>query len=142
MEGQSHTGVEPTSPKAVLRLTFSYQGDEVALDSHRLVEMTVPPSHPVEEYRGGPGDWFEVLDAGGGVLYGQRLYRPIKTHHEVFAPDGSASWIAQDTVEGAFEVVAPLPPGATTVVVMSSPSADPSQPAREIARVQVREVLR
>ncbi len=50
------------SPKAV-RLTFSYQGDQVKLVSQQPVEMTVPPSDSLKGYEDHKGFWAEVKSA-------------------------------------------------------------------------------
>jgi hypothetical protein len=128
---------------SVLRLTFSITQGAARLTDQRRVEMTLPPSDPVAEYHGRAGHWFEVQDATGTPLYGQRMVDPMPTGHEVFGPDRAARWVARRRPASTFEVLAPLMPGAATVVLFSSSGGkDRTAAAKEIARVDLRGMIR
>jgi hypothetical protein len=113
---------QPGSGRAArsVRLIFSYDGDDVRLESRQPVEMLAPPSDPVEGYANQLGFWTEVRDAQGSVLHRQVLHNPVRRDTEVFSPDPEHS-IARVPIErphGVFWVVVPLVPGADHVALM------------------------
>jgi hypothetical protein len=117
---------QPVGDRAArsVRLIYSYDGDDVRLQSRQPVEMLAPPSDPVEGYENQTGFWTEVRDAQGSVLHRQIMHNPVRRDAEVFSPDPERS-IARVPIErphGAFAVVVPLVPGADHVALMGVPA--------------------
>jgi hypothetical protein len=96
------------SPKAV-RLTFSYQGDQVKLVSQQPVEMTVPPSDPLRGYEEHKGFWAEVKNARDKTLFRRVLHNPTRNDAEVFSDDTEQSISREPAPKrtGVFVVVVP-----------------------------------
>jgi len=118
---------EPT-PTA-LRLTFTYDGDSVQLAAGRAVEMTVPPSDPVDGYQGQAGFWVELRDPAGATIFRRVLHDPMSVYQEVHAPPGApATRTPRRDMSGVFEVVLPVPPPGSRVVLFRTPQP----PATEI----------
>jgi hypothetical protein len=124
-----------------VRLIFSYDGDEVRLESRQPVEMLASPSDPVEGYENETGFWTEVRDAQGSVLHRQIMHDPVRRDAEVFSPDPERS-IARVPIErphGAFAVLVPLVPEADHVALMGVPAAGAAAfaPVVELHRVSL-----
>jgi hypothetical protein len=96
------------SPRAV-RLTFSYQGDQVKLVSQQPVEMTVPPSDPLKGYEEHKGFWAELKSDQDKTLYRSVLHNPTRNDAEVFSddPEQSISREPAPKRKGVFVVVVP-----------------------------------
>ncbi|MFN2499691.1 MAG: hypothetical protein ABR557_11455 [Pyrinomonadaceae bacterium] len=96
------------SPRAV-RLTFSYQGDQVKLISQQPVEMTVPPSDPVKGYEQQKGFWAEVKNDQDKTLFRRVLHNPTRNDAEVFTddPEQSIARAPAPKRKGVFTVVVP-----------------------------------
>lgn len=94
------------SPKA-MRLTFSYEGDDVKLLSQQPVEMTVPPSDAIG-YGGQKGFWAELMSDKNKTLYRHVMHNPTRNDAEVFSPDPAI---------GVSRAPAPKRTGVFTVVV-------------------------
>jgi len=96
------------SPKA-MRLTFSYQGDQVKLISQQPVEMTVPPSDPLKGYEEHKGFWAELKSDQDKTLFRRVLHNPTRNDAEVFSDDPKQS-ISREPApkrKGVFVVVVP-----------------------------------
>ncbi|MEV5079243.1 peptidoglycan-binding protein [Streptomyces sp. NPDC056159] len=132
------------APSGTMRLTFSYNSEDwvgggpvVRFVSREDLAMTAPLSEDVDAApQGRAGFWYEVRDAQGQVLYRRGRHLPIAVLIEVTAAedDGTFSSVPLDAPHGTFELLAPLLPGATAVVLFSSPP-DPArlgEPASEI----------
>lgn len=96
------------SPRA-MRLTFSYQGDQVKLVSQQPVEMTVPPSDPLKGYEEHKGFWAELKSDQDKTLYRRVLHNPTRNDAEVFSddPEQSISRAPAPKRKGVFVVVVP-----------------------------------
>jgi hypothetical protein len=96
------------SPKAV-RLTFSYQGDQVKLLSQQPVEMTVAPSDPLKGYEEQKGFWAELKSDKDKTLYRRVLHNPTRNDAEVFSDDPEQSISREPAPKrtGVFVVVVP-----------------------------------
>lgn len=96
------------SPTA-MRLTFSYQGDQVKLVSQQPVEMTVPPSDPVKGYEQQKGFWAELKGDQDKTLFRRVLHNPTRNDAEVFSddPELSISRAPAPKRKGVFVVVVP-----------------------------------
>ena len=92
-----------------MRLTFSYQGDQVKLVSQQPVEMTVPPSDPVKGYEQQKGFWAELKGDQDKTLFRRVLHNPTRNDAEVFSdePGQSISRAPAPKRKGVFVVVVP-----------------------------------
>ena len=138
-------------PRAV-RLTFTYEGDEVRLVNQRPLEMIAPPGDELSGRE--QGFWIEVRDDQDETLHRLVMQDPLRRDVEVFSPDPEQS-VSQAPVEqaaGSFVVVVPDLAGADHVALMSSgapgaaargvspeaASRAPAGPATEFARFSLR----
>jgi hypothetical protein len=92
-----------------MRLTFSYQGDQVKLVSQEPVEMTVPPSDPLQGYEQHKGFWAELKSDQDKTLFRRVLHNPTRNDAEVFSddPEQSISRAPAPKRKGMFVVVVP-----------------------------------
>jgi len=81
-----------------VRLTFTYEGDEVRLVSQQPVEMIVPPTNALSGYEGEQGFWVEVRSEQEAALHRRVMDDPLRQDVEVFSPDPEQS-IARTPVE-------------------------------------------
>jgi hypothetical protein len=114
-------------PRAI-RLTFSYRGAQVDLQSSRRVEMLARPSHPVGGHEQQAGFWVELRDPQDRVVYRQVLHEPVRYEHEAY-PERPGELFTRTVSEpqGSFDVLVPDVPGANAVAVYGSlPEAGPA----------------
>ncbi len=142
-------GGEPT--KAV-RLVFSFEGDHLHLISQQSVEMTLPPSDPIEGAEGHTGFWCELRDVQDRPLFRHVMHSPIRQDVEVFSDDPKRSVARQAAPnrKGTFVCLLPDTEEGHAVALFSSPQprslpdsgtqvlALARQPATEIARFVLR----
>lgn len=135
----------PAPPTAV-RLTFTYEGDEVRLVSRQPVEMIIPPTDALSGYEGEQGFWVEVRSGQDETLHRRVMDDPLRQDVEIFSPDPEQS-VARTPVEkpsGIFTVLVPDLEEADHVTLMSSsaPGIAPEMaargPATELARFSLR----
>ena|ERR1700686_614940 len=130
--------------KKAVRLTFSYDGDRVQLISKQSVEMTLPPSDPIQNYEGHKGFWAELKDKQDQTLYRRVMHNPMSNDVEVFSndPEQSVSRHPVEAQKGVFVVVVPdTDEGHAVTLSSSTGSGQPAlamQPASEIARFQLK----
>src|SRR5262245_16490582 len=74
-----------SAPRA-LRITVAYEGDRLQVVSRQEVDMRPLPSDPIHDYRGHSGNWFEVHDSSGRVIYRRTLHDLMPNDME--APSG------------------------------------------------------
>jgi hypothetical protein len=134
--------VQPAAGKTTkaVRLVFSYDGDNVTPVSQQSVEMTLPPSDPVEGAEGQKGFWYELRDAQDRTLYRKVMHHPMRDDVEVFSNDPAQHNVTRHTVpnrKGVFVVLVPDTTEGHTVTLSSSPRRIElaHQPAKVIARV-------
>jgi hypothetical protein len=137
------------SPKA-MRLTFSYDGDDVKLVSQQPVEMIVPPSDPVKGFAKHKGFWAELKGDQDKTLYRRVMHNPTRNDAEVFSDDPEQSISREPTPKrkGVFVVVVPDTEQAEAVTLSrSSPEvkgaargirALAGKPATEILRFRLK----
>lgn len=121
---RARSGAAGESPKA-MRLTFSYDGDDVKLVSKQTVDMVVPPSDPVKGFARQKGFWAELKGAKDKTLYRQVMHNPTRNDAEVFSddPEQSISRAPAPTRKGVFVVVVPeTDKGEAVALVRSSPT--------------------
>ena len=119
----SRSSAAGNSPKA-MRLTFSYEGDDVKLVSKQSVDMVVPPSDPVTGFAQQKGFWAELKSARNKTLYRQVMHNPTRNDAEVFSPDPdqSISRAPAPKRKGVFVVVVPeTDKGEEVALVRSAP---------------------
>ena len=139
----------PESTKA-MRLTFSYDGDDVKLISQQRVEMMVPPSDPLKGYAKHKGFWAELKNDRDKTLYRRVMHNPTRNDAEVFpeTPGQSISREPAPKRRGVFVVVVPdIDKGEEVTLSRSSPEAKgpasrllslASKPATEIMRFKLK----
>jgi hypothetical protein len=133
------------TPRAV-RLTFTYEGDEVRLASRQPVEMIAPPGDELSGRE--QGFWIEVRDGKDDTLHRLVMEDPLSRDVEVFSPDPERSVYRAPVEEpsGIFVVVVPDLEEADHVALMSSGapgaaggvSPEAAGPAAEFARFPLR----
>ena len=133
-----------------MRLTFSYDGDDVKLLSQQRTDMMVPPSDPLKGYAKHKGFWAELKNERDKTLYRHVMHNPTKNDAEVFpeTPDQSISREAAPKRKGVFVVVVPdLDKGEEVTLSRSSPEEEgpatgllslASEPATEIMRFKLK----
>ena len=141
----------PESAKA-MRLTFSYDGDDVKLISQQRTEMIVPPSDPLKGYSKQKGFWAELRSDRDKTLYRHVMHNPTRNDAEVFPdPDTPGQGISRQPTpkrKGVFVVVVPdTDKGQEVTLSRSSPKqtgtesglrALASKPAKEILRFKLK----
>jgi hypothetical protein len=140
MELTEHAAPQPDeSSLRTLRVTFSYEGNQVRMVSRQAVDMRPEPSDPVYDYRGQSGAWFEVRDATGRVLYRRVIRNPMPVDME--APSGDPerpfTRVRPPERRGTFVLTMPNLSRAQSIVLYTSPDDDPQKPAREIGRFEL-----
>jgi hypothetical protein len=134
---------QPGQSRSVLRLTFSYEGDRVELVSRQRVQMTLPPSHLLDEGEDQSGFWFTVRAEDGRPLYRRVIQSPIRVDAEVFSPQPSQNIhrVAIAHPRGTFVLLVPDIAAARTLTLHMHPVQPDAQarPAREIARFPLAE---
>lgn len=147
---QAKAGKTSPEPNMAMRLTFSYDGDDVKLLSQERTEMTVPPSDEVRGYAKHKGFWAELKSGSDKTLYRTVMHNPTKNDAEVFpeSPGGVISREPAPKRKGVFVVVVPdTDKGEEVILSRSAPdtegptmgiSALASEPAEEILRVKLK----
>jgi hypothetical protein len=104
-----------------LRLTFSYEGNNIQLISQQKIEKVLPPSDNIQQNQ--TGFWYELTDSENNTVYRQIMNSPIKIDMEVFSNDPKESIIRQQItdIRGIFSIVVPDIPQAKNFDMFSSP---------------------
>ena len=137
-----------------VRLTFTYEGDELDLVSQQPVEMIVPPTDALSGYEGEQGFWVEVRSRQGEALHRRVMDDPLRQDVEVFSPDSDETMfrVPIENPSGIFTVLVPDLDEADHVALLSSGAASaaargmtpeaaaraPAGPATEFARFSLR----
>ena len=137
-----------TTPEAnkAIRLTFSYDGDDVKLLSQQRTEMIVPPSDSVKGYGTSKGFWAEVRSGSDKTLYRTVMHNPTKNDAEVF-PESPGGPISREPVpkrKGVFVVLVPdTDKGEEVILCRSAPETKgPTKGIRALASKPAKEILR
>jgi hypothetical protein len=144
------------TPAGAVRLTFSYDQDDVQLTDSSPVDMVVPPSDPLSGYEGQTGFWVELRDSDDRTVYRRILHDPMPSYVEVHSPSGRPLRAAVAERRGIFDTVIPALSAGGTAVLFGAPQPDPvpigdfrqeqaraatprvpTQPATEIARFRL-----
>lgn len=126
---------------SVLRLTFSYRGQDIELVSTQAVDMRIPPGDALQWDERSSGFWVLLRDGGGQPLYRRIAADPIQTSVEYPTDDPKKPLARQDVAspEGVFVVLVPDLPQAQSIALFSSGGGATAQErtagtaAREIA---------
>jgi hypothetical protein len=118
---------------SVLRLTFSYQSDRLAIVGVQGVTMMMPPGHGPLEAGVDAGYWVELRDASGRTIDTRVTADPTI----VEIPPAKGGDLGSETLpfcsDKIFQILVPNDPSASTIVAFGSPYGSP-KPASEIAR--------
>jgi hypothetical protein len=135
----------PESNKA-MRLTFSYDGNDVKLLSQQRIDMIVPSSDAVKGYGTHKGFWAELRSARDKTLYRTVMHNPTKNDAEVFpgTPNESISREPAPKRKGVFVVVVPdTAEGEQVILCRSKPATKgPTKGIRALASTPAEEILR
>jgi hypothetical protein len=117
------SGKPAAEPPKAVRLTFSYEGDQVKLISQLPVEMKAPPSDPVKGYARHKGFWAELKNEEDRTLYRQVMHNPTRNDAEVFSddPEEGISREPAPKRKGVFVVVVPDSDQGQEVILCRSP---------------------
>jgi hypothetical protein len=135
----------PESNKA-MRLTFSYNGDDVKLISQQRTEMSVPSSDAVKGYGTHKGFWAELRSGSDKTLYRTVMHNPTKNDAEVF-PESPGEPISREPApkrKGVFVVVVPDTDKGQQLILCRSATATkgPTKGIRALASKPAEEILR
>ncbi|HET6980049.1 MAG TPA: hypothetical protein VFI24_27195 [Pyrinomonadaceae bacterium] len=135
----------PDTNKA-MRLTFSYDGDDVKLLSKQRTDMILPPSDVVKGYGKYKGFWAEVRNGSDKTLYRTVMHNPTKNDAEVFpeSPDGDISREPAPKRKGVFVVLVPEIDNGEDVILCRSGSKTrgPASGIHSLAGEPAKEILR
>src|SRR5215213_3041906 len=129
-----------------MRLTFSYDGDDVKLLSQQRTEMIVPPSDAVKGYGTYKGFWAELRSGSDKTLYRTVMHNPTKNDAEVF-PESRSGVISREPApkrRGVFVVLVPdTDKGEEVILCRSAPATKgPTKGIRALASKPAEEILR
>jgi hypothetical protein len=134
----------PESDKA-MRLTFSYDGNNVKLLSQQRIDMIVPSSDVLKGY-GQKGFWAELKSESDKTLYRTVMHNPTKNDAEIFpeTPGGEISRQPALKRKGVFVVVVPdTAKGEEVILCRSAPETKgPMKGIRALASKPAEEILR
>ena len=142
----------PAKPKSTtpsnkaMRLTFSYEGDNVKLLSQQRTEMTLPASDAVKGFGKKKGFWAELRSDTDKTLYRSVMHNPTKNDAEVF-PESPGEGISREPApkrKGVFVVVVPdTDKGEEVILCRSTPATKgPTRGIRALASKPAEEILR
>lgn len=122
-------------PPTALRLTFSYENDNIYLVSQQRLELIASPSDALVGFASGQGSWIEVRTERDRVLYRQALSEAPRGDFEVFSPDPgqSITRVPVARQSGIFTVLVPDFAEAHYIALVSSAPGVERSPA-ELAR--------
>jgi len=135
-----------TESNKAMRLTFSYDGNNVKLLSQQRIEMIVPSSDAVKGYGTHKGFWAELRSGGDKTLYRTVMHNPTKNDAEVFpgTPNEGISREPAPKRKGVFVVVVPdMDQGEEVILCRSAPATKgPAKGIRALASKPAEEILR
>lgn len=113
----------PTQNNMAIRLTFSYEGNDIKLISKQNIEKVLqPPSLQPHIQQGQTGSWYELSDENQRVLHRQIIDNPIKVDAEVFSDTtDSISRVKLSEIRGTFSIVVPNIPESKNFDLFGSP---------------------
>jgi hypothetical protein len=143
---KSKANKKPTESNKAMRLTFSYDGNEVKLLSQKRTEMIVPSTDSLKGYGTHKGFWAELRSARDKTLYRTVMHNPTKNDAEVFpgTPNEGISRVPAPDRKGVFVVVVPdTDEGEEVILCRSKPATKgPTKGVRALASKPAEEILR
>lgn len=113
---------DPARNNMAIRLTFSYEGNDIKLISKQNIEKVLqPPSLQSHIQQGQTGSWYELSDENQRLLHRQIIDNPIKVDAEVFSDTESISRVKLSEIRGTFSIVVPNIPESKNFDLFSSP---------------------
>ena len=109
--------------KKVIRLTFTYEGDNITLLARQKVEKLLPSSSTSVNPQESSKFWFELSDSQLNTVYSQTLDNLIKEDMEVFSEDPYSSIIRQkvEDIKGTFSILIPDISNVTNFDIFTAP---------------------
>ncbi len=122
------------------RLTFRFDGERIDLVRRERLQK-IAPGTTAEIPKAGKnsGAWLELVDRSGHALFHRLLRDPLQTRAEHHSPDGRIELHVRAPEPGEFTAIVPDIPGASEVILYSSPTEHDRmhEPAREIGRYRL-----
>jgi hypothetical protein len=118
--------------RAVLRVTFRIDGEQIEIIDRERVAMMLPPSDELEADLPRSGFWYELQDSDGNPLYRRMTSNPMSRQVEVPTgdPEQPLAYQEVERLSRVFSVIVPdVPEGRSVVFFASRPEsvADLSQ---------------
>jgi hypothetical protein len=106
-----------------IRLTFSYEGDNITLVSRQKVDKFLPSSALSVNPPVSSKSWFELSDPQRNLIHTRSLDNLIKKDMEVFSEDPNNSIHRQKIpdIKGTFSILIPDIPNATNFDIFTLP---------------------
>ncbi len=131
-----------TAPTAE-RLVLHYVNGSIELVSRTSLNKVVPPSVELPESQNGVrGNWFELQDSDGKVVYRRRMAAPDIVYTEIPTEENPSQLSRAEIVvpDKTFSILVPIQSNANDLVLFGPPKGTKSrnQAAGEIGRIQLR----
>jgi len=120
---QLSSNISHNSVGKAIRLTFSYEGDNITLVSRQKVDKFLPSSALSVNPPVSSKSWFELSDPQRNLIHTRSLDNLIKKDMEVFSEDPNNSIHRQKIpdIKGTFSILIPDIPNATNFDIFTSP---------------------
>ncbi len=125
------------------RITLSYVGKTVKLESATRLEMIALPSIHTEGAEKESGSWVTLEDQQGRPLYRRPMSNPFSGTREMLGgADREFSQVKVASTKGVIELLVPDLPGAASAVIYASDTEGarahgPAQPVTKVSMDQV-----
>lgn len=125
-----------------IRLTCTYEGEEVTIQEQERVEMLSPASDDDMNFDNVVGFWLELRDDKGKSLYRQVMQDPFRSDIEIFGDTKSGEETVSrspiKTVKGHLVLVVPALPTAKSIAFVR---ASPDEQTKQLTVKDVAELL-
>jgi hypothetical protein len=123
-----------------IRLTFSYQGRKVALQSRQHLRMKAPPTDRIDEYEKQSGAWIELRDDKQRVLYRRVLHNLIPDALEAPSGDPARSFtrVHVEPGKGVFSIVVPDLAMSARILLYDGPAEGRDHEAKCVADIDLK----
>jgi hypothetical protein len=118
----SNSNQQKSNTKA-MRLTFSYENNNIKLIDEQKIDKIIPPSTPLNELENKRVNYLlEVKDDKNNTIYRQVIENQIKRDIEIFSDEPKESIFRKELpeIKGVFSVVIPDDPQAESLDIFSS----------------------
>lgn len=105
-----------------MRMTFSFSGREIRLESIQRIAMRALPSHEAAGFEDRSGFWVELHDAQDRVLYRRVEHNPMAHEIEVYPDEQTREFTRIPLADpaGTFDIVVPDLPDAREFTLYAS----------------------